>query len=129
MNEYYIYCSLSGENFCPSNSRGKFNDFIITFLNDEGEEDVITKKDDFKYEFGNLTLIPQKKITDNFGSVFSEFLIDLLKLATQLDLTELDVSVHLDLAYETQCNFELSLDEIQLLNNLNATFSITCYQK
>lgn len=129
MNEYYLYATFSGKDFYPSKFHSEFCEFTVDSLHNTGDPKDSSKGSDLKYDFGYLGIVPKEKIESNFDEIFHRFLNNLIRLKQKLDLIQVEIVVSLTLAYETQCNFELSPDEIDLLKTLKATFTITCYQK
>ena len=128
MNYYSLYANFEGENFYPSKSREKFDNFVVSLLNDKGDKKPVWKDEESEeYTFGYVGLQPKKAMTNNFD-IFTNFLTDLIRLKSELCSDELDIVVSLEMGYETQCNFELPADAVKLLATLNATFTISCYQ-
>jgi hypothetical protein len=128
MNEYSLYANFSGENFYPSKSIEKFDGFIVTDINDRGEKIQVTGGGESGYKFGYVGLQPREPFTNDVG-IFARFFRDLIKLKSELGTDDLDIVVSLEIGYENKCNFELSPNEIKLLRTLNATFTISCYQR
>jgi hypothetical protein len=129
MNDLFLYCNFNLESFYPSKFIDYLTEFEIISMNDSGGKELIDRDTLGTLSFGSLTIAPKRKITNDFKEIYAKFMEDLLVVKSEFSNAEIEVVVHLDIAYETQCNFELSKDEINFLKTLNATFSITCYQK
>lgn len=129
MNEYYLYATFSGKDFYPSKFHSEFYKFTVDSLHNTNDPKDSNKNPKLRYDFGYLGVIPNGKIDKNFDEIFHSFLHNLIELKQKFNSILLEIVVSLTIAYETQCNFELSPDEIDLLKTLKATFTITCFQK
>jgi hypothetical protein len=124
MTNYYLHCTLSGNNFYPSKNIDLFSKFILNF-NDKGSIDFDRN---CVYKYGYVALSP-KQDEENFFILFNLFIDNLIILKNNLPkFRYLNPIIHLDIAYNGQCNFELSKKELQKINKLGAVFTITCYE-
>ncbi|MCV4754762.1 hypothetical protein OFC37_35390, partial [Escherichia coli] len=63
-----------------------------------------------------------------FDKALHEFLTNLTDFIVGLREPELDLQVHINIEYKSQCNFELSKELVKALSSLGAILTISCYE-
>ena len=127
MNKYFLSCIIWGYDFYPTREIANLSDFVIHSMNDKGEIGTYGRYKNIPHDFGSLILEP-KNIDVTFGIILTEFFKNLIKLRKEAIFSNLDMSICIDMAYQNQCNFELSIENISYLHELSANFGITCYE-
>jgi hypothetical protein len=132
INHINFYAVISGKSFRPSTTIIKDSVFEVEAMNDPNGRELIDQKDtkdSRSFVSGSLTLSP-KKLTDVsiFDKALHEFLTNLTDFIVGLREPELDLQVHINIEYKSQCNFELSKELVKALSSLGAILTISCYE-
>ena len=100
-------------------------------MNDPGGPELLDSKNPGPNvpvsDYGNLILSPRVLVIDDFDVAFSSFPNRLKDFVRKVPQGDLDVLVHVNLEFASQCNFELSTALISALKDLRATFTLSCY--
>jgi hypothetical protein len=122
------YCHLHGDTFSPSKVEAEFG-VRFQSKNEPGEIGTTGRYRGKPVPYGSACYV--------FGNDRSEKafridppLIDLLRNRQRLQEAGVtDVSLHFDVAYTDQCNFEMDPAFLKAAAELDLPVTITCYQK
>ncbi len=123
MNNYTVSCFIIVNDFNIEPILSKISDsFIIKSISIKGEMGIARP-----YDYSTFILLPNKANDKNFIEILVDFLNNLVILKNSISSREVEIVIHIDIAYDGQCNFELNPLQIELLNILKCSFSISCY--
>ena len=125
-----------GEEFSPSKAEGILNLTLGPLKNEPGELGSRGKYKGKPTPFGSATIEYEWTVSD---PVFQENFPDLLPSNLDLftvpnfvdvlrDCGAINITLYVNVGYDTQCNMELSSQLLSALGKLGIVVAITCYQ-
>jgi hypothetical protein len=113
---------------CSSSIIGEKLIESLLFCNENGVKmNIIDRKGEVIKKGRNKGKIAEKDfivLDGNFDSVL-DYLLLLNKRLTE----DIDISITLNIIYESQCNFDITIEQVRKLLEINIPLNITCYKE